>query len=66
MSNNVLDHFLDVYFFSAGLQATPSEKAAKAVLKDQPAKKLRKDVKKVNQTLRHQYSKMKQGALGVI
>lgn len=65
MSNNVLHYFLDGFFFTSGLQANPSEKAAKAVLKAQPAEKLRNDVKKVNQTLRHQYSKMKRDFLGV-
>lgn len=63
MDNNNIDTFLDGIFYYFGLIDNPAEKKAKEILNETPAQKIRKDVSKVNSSLKQSFSKIKQKAL---
>lgn len=63
MSDNRTETFLDGLFFYFGFIENPAEEKAREILNESPAEKMRKDVSKVNSSLKESFSKIKQKAL---
>jgi len=63
MDENLIDNFYGSIFYLLGFAENPAEEQAKEVLQDTPGEKIRKDVSKVNTSLKDSFVKLREKAL---
>ncbi len=65
VSKNHIDQVLDGIFYFFGFTENPAQKAAREVIDQPPAEKIKNDLRRVNRDYREQYLEMKKRALCV-
>ncbi len=63
MSSKQIDIIIDGVLYYFGISENPAEKQAKKMLEKTPGEKIREDIARVNKSLKHSYSKVRQKAL---